>query len=334
MTYIPNLSNEGAALCKYCLTTVKQYSKHDITLCGGNDIDKYNCDDFDIVHVHAGIQKKFFDIKKAKLIYNIHNFNLSCPMGGFCCLVLNKFLKNPLTCLNCLGYIGIKTGGDNLKRSVEMAQKADLIAVHSEYMKEFYHTYNPVVLPLPLETDVLIPCDDKEDYIFYTGRLSFEKNPYGFLDIVNKSGLKGKMVLYNLSEDIIGTRNHYKELIELINNNKNIELILNPSIEKMIDLVRHARFTVLPYFFAEPFGIAAANSVLCGTPLITFPYGNLRTFTTLLPKTLDEMIQMVKMSDEKYLNELAETIKKGNELREIHKPENAIKIWDEVYDKL
>jgi glycosyltransferase involved in cell wall biosynthesis len=275
-------------------------------------------------------------------------------MGGYCCSVLNKFLKEPLTCLNCLGYLGIKTGGDNLKRCVEFAQKADLIVVHSEFMKEFYHTYNPVVLPLPLETDILIPyndgddnsddddnkCDDKcknkEDYILYTGRLSFEKNPYGFLDVVNKSGLKGKMILYELSEDIIGTRNHYKELIELINNNKNIELILNPSIEKMIDLVRHAKFTVLPYFFAEPFGIAAVNSVLCGTPLITFPYGNLRSFTRLLPRTLDEMIQMVKVKtdDKWYMNELAETIKKGNELRIIHKPENAIKIWDEMYDTI
>lgn len=325
---------EGAALCMFCLTTIKQYSKHEITLCGANDINKFNCDDFDIVHVHAGIQKKFFSITKAKLIYNIHNFVLSCPMGGFCCIVLNKFLKNPLTCLNCLGYIGIKTGGDNLKISVELAQKADLIAVHSEFMKEFYHTYNPVVLPLPLETDILIPCDDKEDYIFYTGRLSFEKNPYGFLDIVNKSGLKGKMVLYNLSEDIIGTSNHYKELIELVNNNKNIELILNPSKEKMIDLVRHAKFTVLPYFFVEPFGVAAANSVLCGTPLITFPYGNLRNFTKLLPKTLDEMIKMVKMSDEQYQYELKETKKKSDELRIIHNAENAAKVWDEMYDKL
>lgn len=324
----------GAAMCKFCLATVKQYSKHDITLCDINDINKYECDDFDIVHVHSGIHKKFFSITKAKLIYGVHSFNLTCAMGGFCCSVLNKFLKEPLTCLNCLGYLGIKTGGDNLKISIKIAQKADLISVHSEFMKEFYHAYNPVYLPLPLETDILIPCDEKENYIFYTGRLSFEKNPYGFVDIINKTGLKGKMALYNLSEDITGTKNHYNELLELINNNKNIELILNPSKDKMIDLVRYAKFTVLPYFFAEPFGVAAANSVLCGTPLITFPYGNLRNFTKLLPNTLDEMIQMVKMDDERYLHELKETKKKGDELRCIHKPENAIKKWDELYDLL
>ena len=102
----------------------------------------------------------------------------------------------------------------------------------------------------------------------------------------------------------------------------------------MIDLVRHARFTVLPYFFAEPFGVAAANSVLCGTPLITFPYGNLRNFTKLLPKTLDEMIQMIKMNDEQFQHELKETKKKGDELTIIHNPENATKVWDEMYDKL
>lgn len=248
------------------------------------------------------------------------------------CLVLNKFLKEPLTCLNCLGYLGIKTGGDNLKRWHELARKADLITVDSEFMKEFYHTYDPTLLPLPLETDILVPCEEKEDYLFYTGRLSFEKNPYGFLDVINKTGLKGKMAIYDTSEDIIGIKSHYKELLE--NNNKNIEIFLNPSKEKMIDLVRHAKFTVLPYFFAEPFGVAPANSVLCGTPLITFPYGNLRSFTNLLPKTLDEMIQMVKMNDEQYQYELKETKKKGDELRIIHRPETAIKKWDGVYDKL
>lgn len=231
-----------------------------------------------------------------------------------------------------MGYLGIKTGGDNLKRWHELARKADLITVDSEFMKEFYHTYNPTLLPLPLETDLLIPCDDKEDYIFYTGRLSFEKNPYGFVDIINKTGLKGKMAIYDITDDMLGIRSNYKELLE--NNNNNIEIFLNPSKEKMIDLVRHAKFTVLPYFFAEPFGVAAANSVLCGTPLITFPYGNLRNFTKLLPKTLDEMIQMVKMNDEQYRYELKETEKKGDELRIIHNPENAIKVWDEMYDKL
>ncbi|MDO8727374.1 MAG: glycosyltransferase [Candidatus Methanoperedens sp.] len=267
---------------------------------------------------------------KPKLIYTIHVFSLTCPTGGLYCVVLNKFLKEPLTCLNCLGYIGIKTGGDNLKRWHKLAQRADAIAVDSEFMMEFYHTYNPTLLPLPMETDLLIPCDDKEDYIFYTGRLSFEKNPYGFIDIVNKTGLKGKMAVYDTIEDILGVRSHYKELLE----NKNIEIFFGPSKEKMIDLVRHARFTVLPYFFAEPFGVAAANSVLCGTPLITFPYGNLRSFTKLLPNTLDEMIQLIKMDDERYRHELKETIKRSNELRDIHKPENAIKKWDEMYDSV
>lgn len=338
LTYIPTLNLSGAALCKFCLASVKEYSRHDITLCGMDDINKYECDDFDIVHIHGYIEPKFFDIKKAKIIYGVHNFNLTCAMGGFVCSVLNKFLKEPLTCTNCLGYIGIKTGEVTLKTSIKMAQKADLISVHSEFMKEFYHAYNPVYLPLPLETDILVPSNDKDPkgYIFYSGRLSFEKNPYGFVDIVNRTGLKAKMVLYDLiKEHTPGNSNsHYNELLNLIKENKNIELFMNPSLPQMIELVRHAKFTVLPYFFAEPFGIAAANSVLCGTPLITFPYGNARNMTHLLPKTLTEMIKLTQMDDNQYKIELERTLIKSSELREIHNPVNAIKIWDKAYDEV
>ena len=314
------------------MTTVEKYSKHDITFATKYDVDKYNFDDFDIVHAHD-IHKNLFTTE-AKVIYNIHNFVLSCPMGGNICLILNKFLKDPLTCSNCLGYFGIKTGGDNLKNHVKLAQRADILATHSEYMKEYYHNYNPVILPLPLETDILVPSNRKEEYLFYTGRLSFEKNPQGFIDIVNRTEMKGKMVLYTLSLDIIGTEGHYSDLIESVRNNKNIELILNPTIPEMISLVKHAKFTILPYFFAEPFGIAAANSVLCGTPLITFPYGNLRNMTNLLPRTLNEMIKTIKMDDKQYLYNLEETLRKGNELRQIHNPKNAIKVWDNIYDEL
>lgn len=336
LSYVPTLNLQGAALCKFCLSSIKQYSIHKVTLCGMDDINEYNCDDFDVVHIHSHIRPEFFEIKKAKIIYGVHNFNLNCAMGGFVCSVLNRLLDEPLTCLNCLGYVGMKTGEANLKTSIRMAKKADLISVHSEFMKEFYHSYDPVYLPLPLETDLLKHCDDKEDYLFYTGRLSFEKNPYGFVDVVNRTGMKAKMVLYTLVEEYVpgGSGKHYGELFDMIKKNKNIELIINPSVLEMIELVKHAKFTILPYFFAEPFGIAAANSVLCGTPLVTFPYGNLRNFTGLLPKTLNEMIWMIGMDDNQYMKVLGETKKKGDELRVIHNPVNAIKIWDNIYENI
>lgn len=59
LIYIPTLSLKGAALCKFCLSSIKQYSKHDITLCDIGNVDGFECDDFDIVHIHSHIQKKF-----------------------------------------------------------------------------------------------------------------------------------------------------------------------------------------------------------------------------------------------------------------------------------
>jgi len=333
LNFIPNLNMNGHAMCKFCLSAVKDYSRHEITNCGMNDINNYDLDNYDIIHVHQVPQPQFFETD-AKIIYDLHNFSLSCPVGNNICQIVNKYLENPLICTNCLGNIGTFTGFRNMESIIRITKRADILAVHSDFMKEYYHTWNPIMLPLLLQTDLLMPCFDKEDYILYTGRLSFDKNPWGFVKIVEKSGYKGKMILYTLSEDIAGTERHYSDLIEYIKNHKNIELILNPSLQDMIEFVKHARFTVLPYMFIEPYGLAAANSVLCGTPLVVFPYGNLRNFTNLLPRTLDEMIKTIKMDDKEYTYNLEETLKKGNKLRQIHNPENAIKIWDEVYNKL
>lgn len=320
-------------MCKFCLSVVKDYSKHNITVCGMDDINKFDLDSFDILHIHQVPLKQFFNIK-TKIIYDIHNFILNCPTGGYFCQILNKYLEKPLICTNCLGSVGVFTGYKNMENIIRFSKRADKIVTHSDFMSEFYHQWNPVTLPLPLQTDLLKPCHEKEDYLLYSGRLSFEKNPWGFVDIINKTNYKGKMILYTLAEDISNSESHYKSLIEIVNNHKNIELILNPSIPEMIRLVQHAKFTVLPYLFSEPFGIAAINSVLCNTPLVVFPYGNLRNMTSLLPRTQEEMIQTIKINNKQYSHILEETSRKREELIQVHNPKNAIKIWDRLYDNI
>lgn len=331
MKILTDISTGG--YCKCNSVFLKKYSRHDITFADAEDVPKYDFKDFDILHMHGRVHDEFFTTK-TKIIYGVHVFLLSCPSGGLFCSVLNKFLNEPLTCLNCLGYVGMKTGETNLKKYIRTAKIAKAITVESEFMREFYHAYNPMILPVPLETDILMPYHDKEDYLLYSGRLSFEKNPYGFIDIVNKTGMKGKMMVYSFLENdqITNSNRFYKDIIE--NKNKNIEVILNPSKEHMIELVKHAKFMVLPYFFAEPFGIAATNSILCGTPLVAFPYGNVRNMTHLLPKTLDEMIQMMKMDDTQYQMELDKVLIKSNELRITHEPQNVVRKWDDLYDEI
>jgi len=331
MKILTDILTEG--LCKCHSSNLKKYTMHDVTFCTSNDMYKYDYDTFDMIYTHVTADDKMLTTK-AKIIYSLHVFHISCPYGGFYCLVLNKFLEDPLTCLNCLGYLGIKTGETRLKKYIRLAKRADIITVDSNFMKEFYHAYDPVYLPVPMETDVLTPCSDKENYILYTGRLSFEKNPYGFVDIINKTGLKGKMIIYNFlpNDSTTNSKRYYKEILE--NTNKNIEIFINPSKEEMIELVKHAKFTVLPYLFAEPFGIASLNSVLCGTPLVAFPYGNSRNMTHLLPKTLDEIIQLVKMDDKQYQLTIKETLKKSDELRDMHDPVKAVKKWDKLCENL
>jgi len=300
-----------------------------MVLCGAATFHNYNCDDFDIVHVHGGVEPEFFELG-SKFIYDIHAYNLVCPVGNYCCQILNRFLDKPLTCLNCLGNVGIRTGMANMEKYFTLARKADMVAVHSKYMCEFYHTWNPTMLPVPMETDELLPCDDKKDYLFYTGRMSYEKNPYGFVEIVKRSGMKGVMCLYDLSVDETKTRQHYEDLL----NCKDVEIVLNPTKQEMISLVQHAKMTVLPYFFAEPLGIAAINSILCGTPVVAFGYGNYRNLTCLLPKNLNDMVSMVQMDDSRYRDAICAVKTMGDKLRIEHDPKRAVEVWDSVYDTL
>lgn len=332
LTYVSDLNtNNRAGGCKFCLTAVKQYSRHNITLCGIDSIENIDLDAYDIIHTHQ-IHNKFLEPFKTKLLFGMHGYGLNCPTGGYHCYVFNKLLDEPLTCLNCLGYVGVKTGGENLKKVIKMSQKSDAITVDCEYMQNFYHNYNPIVMPLPMETDEMTPCLEKENYIVYTGRLSTEKNPYGFLRIANKVNTKCKMIIYETEDNINSVKSHYEDIFK--HNINNLEIIVNPTKEEMIDVVRHAKFTVLPYLFAEPFGVAAVNSVLSGTPLITFPYGNLRYMTNLLPATLSEMIKLIHMDDKTYSHIMIDTLHKSEYLRNIHNPLNAIKVWDGVYENV
>lgn len=332
MQTINILTDAGSkALCNCTVVAQQKYSKHNITYCTEFEINDYKWNDYDLVHVNGTICDQFFTTT-AKTIYNIHAYILSCPPGGLYCTILNKFLNNPLTCYDCLGYLGLKTGSNNLTNYIKMAKHADILAVHSEYMKDFYHMYNPTYLPLPLETDILTPCEDKDDYLLYTGRLSFEKNPYGFINIVNRTGMKGKMIIYHHINKELNIGSHYEDILN--NKYKNIEVILNPSKEYMIELTKHAKFIVLPYFFAEPFGVAAANSILCGTPVIAFPYGNYVNMTHLLPKTLNEMVKLCTMSEEQYSKTLEQTMKKSKNIRTAHDPLNVVKLWDNIYSRL
>lgn len=316
---------KSAGGAEVVFNNLKTYSKNEITLTYPEDIHEHNFDDFDIIHVHNALADQQHFLKytgSTKLVYDIHAFTLTCPTELYLCSVLNQYLKKPLTCANCLGLAGQWFCNKSMSAYIKLANKADHTIVHSKFMQEFYRNYDPVYLPIPLETDKIVPHFNDDGYLFYTGRMSIEKNPSGFLKIVDATDMPAKMAVY---ERGLGMQ----DIKSITDNNLNIEVVVNPSTDTLFEMYYGARYTVLPYLYSEPFGIAAANSLLAGTPLITFPFGNLKMLATTTTRTLIDMIELIKFDPH---DELVQGVK--NQTPHAHEEygcKSATQKWDDFY---
>jgi len=316
---------KSAGGAEVVFNNLKTYSENDITLIYPEDIHEHDFDDFDIIHVHNALadQQHFLEYNgSTKLVYDIHAFTLTCPTELYLCSVLNRYLKKPLTCENCLGLAGQWFCNKSMSAYIKLANKADHTIVHSEFMRDFYRNYNPVYLPIPLETDKITPHFEDEGYLFYTARASIEKNPSGFMKIVEATGLPAKMAIYGRG---LGMQN----IDAIVNNKLDIEVVVDPPSDELFKMYYGARYTVLPYLYSEPFGIAAANSLLAGTPLITFPFGNLCTLGTVTPSTFSDMVRLIQSDPHDRL--LDDVRKQSLYAHEEHGCITATEKWDKFY---
>ena len=77
--------------------------------------------------------------------------------------------------------------------------------------------------------------------------------------------------------------------------NKDIHFLGEVGLADKVELLTEARALVNPIHWPEPFGLAMAESLACGTPVVTFPRGAAPEIvddgvTGFLPRSVDEMV--------------------------------------------
>jgi glycosyltransferase involved in cell wall biosynthesis len=317
------------------IKNVMEQSKHNIELQKSTDLPNINLNNYDIIHLHS-----LFDVlpnrkllKSRKVVWSLHGYVLDCTkQSGLCNSPIIK--RN---CLGCHGVLGYTRFYFKRLRAIRdlVYNYLSYLLVHSDWMLEYYAIINPIryvkikQLPIPLETKDMTISNNKEDYIFFSARCVFDKNPLGFIKICDELGIKGKMALYYLTG-----RPLFKDYMERLRRSHNVEVFLDLEKKDLFDLYKHAKLTVHPHVYAEPFGIGSANSILLGTPLITYPFGNLKNLATVISYPLNNMIKTVDklMKDEYYYQlVLEQALMDRNKLIQEH---NSIKLWDEFYEQL
>lgn len=110
----------------------------------------------------------------------------------------------------------------------------------------------------------------KEDYLAYVGRVSPEKGTHLAVEIARRAGLPLKMAVKRIED---AEWAYWEELVapRLTGHE---EIYDQPSHQVKWEIMAHARATLFPVDWPEPFGLVMAESMACGTPVLARPYGS------------------------------------------------------------
>ncbi len=103
----------------------------------------------------------------------------------------------------------------------------------------------------------------------FVGRSSPDKAPEVAVEVARAAGLPLTMIVKRSEPD---EWKYWEQVVAPLLHD-GVEVIEQPSHAVKVDLVGRARATLCPINWPEPFGLVLAESLACGTPVITRPLG-------------------------------------------------------------
>ncbi len=129
----------------------------------------------------------------------------------------------------------------------------------------------PWVANCPNALDLSVyPCQPhKGEYLFFLGRMSPDKGAHRAIAVAKETGLPLKIAgkMQDLEE-----KDYFRELVEP-HLDQQIEYLGEVNHGEKVELLQHARVTLFPIEWEEPFGLVPIESMACGTPVLATRYG-------------------------------------------------------------
>lgn len=117
------------------------------------------------------------------------------------------------------------------------------------------------VIPVPFYPDEFPFVSEPNDYFAYVGRIVDTKGVALACEVAHRAGVKLKVAGHGTNEDI-------KKLVC-----HGAEYVGAPNAQARNELMAHAKAVFTPTLYVEPFNCVAVEAQLCGTPVISTPWG-------------------------------------------------------------
>ncbi|MCA1983793.1 glycosyltransferase family 4 protein [Nocardioides nematodiphilus] len=151
----------------------------------------------------------------------------------------------------------------------EVARRAAVIAISHDQASRAPEIPIASVIHHGIDLATYRPGPGDGGYLLFLGRMSREKGIAAALRVAHRTGRRLKVVtkMRDPSET-----DYFTTVVEPMLADDD-ELLLEPTIETRLDLLQHAEALINPIAWPEPFGLAMAEALASGTPVIGYGAG-------------------------------------------------------------
>ncbi len=152
---------------------------------------------------------------------------------------------------------------------VAMVPHAALIAVSDEQRRPKPDLPWVATCPNALDLSVYPFAPERGDYLLFVGRMTADKGAHRAIAVAIERGLPLKLA-GKCREPL--ERQYFDELVRPHLSDR-IEYVGEVTHGEKVELLQHARATLFPIEWDEPFGLVMIESMACGTPVIATRFG-------------------------------------------------------------
>ena len=196
-------------------------------------------DDFDVIHDHTGLMGLAIGgLLPTPLVHTVHG-----PVAG--------------------------QPGDVYEQVVRMAPRAKLVSLSLSQRAPRPHLPWLATVPNALDLSFYPFKPNRGDYLLFLGRMSPDKGAHRAVAIALETGLPLKLA----GKCAEPAEREYFDAYVKPHLGPDREYVGEVSHGEKVELLQHARATLFPISWEEPFGLVMIESMACGTPVIATRHG-------------------------------------------------------------